>query len=185
MRLIDFGFSTQYNDACMLSLLETQCGTMLYMAPEIVNGQEYSKSIDIWSLGIIMYNLISGGKHPLYQKGETSKDFKTKLKNKQKFYFDDRFSSLAKDLFKKMTAYSPIYRYNVDQALKHPWITRSHETKIPLRYFEILNHWDCQDKLRMVNFIFKFSRQLKHSFQYQFSKNKRKKAKNLLLKIRW
>lgn len=55
------------------------------MAPEIANSQEYSKSIDIWSLGIIMYNLISGGKHPLHERGENSSDFKQKIKDKQKF----------------------------------------------------------------------------------------------------
>lgn len=110
------------------------------MAPEVVMGQEYSKSIDVWSLGIILYNLLSGGKHPLYQKGESTEVFSKKLKDKEKFQFDDSFSSLAKDLIQKMTAYNSVYRYNVDQALKHPWITRSHETKVPLRYFEMLEY---------------------------------------------
>ena len=110
------------------------------MAPEIVMGEEYSKSIDMWSLGIILYNLLSGGKHPLHQKGETAAEFKKKLENKEKFYFDDSFSDLAKDLIKKMTTYNPIYRYKIDQALKHPWITRSHDTKVPLRYFEMIEY---------------------------------------------
>lgn len=59
IKLIDFGLTAKYNDSCPMSLLDAHCGTILYMAPEVAMKQEYSKSIDIWSLGIIMYNLIS------------------------------------------------------------------------------------------------------------------------------
>lgn len=123
---------------------------MPYMAPEMINKQGYSKSVDIWALGIIMYNLISGGKHPLHQKGETTTEYKEKLKKKQKLAFDASFSDLAKDLIKKMCSYSPVYRYNVEQALKHPWITRSQETKPPLTYLEIIKYGDCQERLKNV-----------------------------------
>lgn len=150
IKLIDFGLTAKYNDAWPLSLLDDHCGTVLYMAPEVALRQEYSKSIDVWSLGIIMYNLLSGGEHPLHQKGESFEKFETKLRNKEKFRFTDSFSNLAKDLIKKMTSYSPVYRYNVDQALKHPWITRSHETKVPLTYFELFNIMDYQEKLKKV-----------------------------------
>ena len=36
------------------------------MAPEMALKKEYSKSVDIFALGIVMYNLLTGGKHPLY-----------------------------------------------------------------------------------------------------------------------
>ena len=49
-----------------------------------------------------------------------------------------------------MTSYSPVYRYNVDQALKHPWITRSHETKVPLTCQEMFHILDYEDKLKKV-----------------------------------
>jgi serine/threonine protein kinase len=124
------------------------------MAPEIAMSQEYSKSIDMWSLGIIMYNLLSGGGHPLHRKGDTSEIFKAKLQNKENFYFDPSFSDLAKDLIKKMTDYSPFYRYSIDQALKHPWITRNNDDKIPLTYLEMIEHADCHDKLKLVKFYF-------------------------------
>lgn len=36
------------------------CGTFEYMAPEIIRGSIYDRSIDIWSLGIILYEMING-----------------------------------------------------------------------------------------------------------------------------
>jgi calcium/calmodulin-dependent protein kinase I len=120
------------------------------MAPEVVLKEEYSKSIDVWSLGIIMYNLVSGGRHPLHEKGESTELLKQKLEDRQEFKFDDSFSNLAKDLITKLTPYSPINRYNVDQALKHPWITRSHETKVPLTCVEMFKIMDSGDKLKKV-----------------------------------
>ena len=43
-------------------------GTLMYMAPEVVLNHEYTKSVDIWALGIIMHMLLTGGKHPFYSK---------------------------------------------------------------------------------------------------------------------
>jgi serine/threonine protein kinase len=36
------------------------------MAPEVAFHKEYSKSVDVWSTGIVMYMLLTGGKHPLF-----------------------------------------------------------------------------------------------------------------------
>ena len=44
-------------------MLTTNCGTPVYMAPEIWNGCEYDKKVDLWSLGVVMYYLLSGD-HP-------------------------------------------------------------------------------------------------------------------------
>ena len=58
IRIIDFGLSNilETDD----SLFETKCGSPGYVAPEIVNGKMYSKSTDIWSLGVILYVMANG-----------------------------------------------------------------------------------------------------------------------------
>ena len=57
IKITDFGFSRFYNQERGLWL---SLGSPLYMAPEMFNGLRYAEKIDIWSLGVIVYNLISG-----------------------------------------------------------------------------------------------------------------------------
>ena len=49
------------------------------MAPEVALKKEYSKSVDIWSTGIIMYMLLSGGNHPLFTSKDNAESYKIKL----------------------------------------------------------------------------------------------------------
>lgn len=53
------------------------------MAPEVVSlNHEYTKSVDIWATGIIMYEVLTGGKHPLFNTNEdTIESYKNKLKS--------------------------------------------------------------------------------------------------------
>jgi serine/threonine protein kinase len=41
------------------------------MAPELLDGNVYGKSVDIWSVGIIMYRLLMEGEHPYYDGTES------------------------------------------------------------------------------------------------------------------
>lgn len=46
------------------------------MAPEIALKKKYTKSVDIWAVGIIMHMLLTGGKHPYFIKGvDSAKSF--------------------------------------------------------------------------------------------------------------
>lgn len=53
LKLADFGISKILTD----ELMNTNCGTPVYMAPEIIQGREYGRSVDIWSIGVTMYYL--------------------------------------------------------------------------------------------------------------------------------
>ena len=44
-------------------MLTTHCGTPIYMAPQIFAGSDYDSKVDIWSIGVVMYYLLSGT-HP-------------------------------------------------------------------------------------------------------------------------
>lgn len=71
---------------------------MKYMAPEILLKQEYTKAVDIWSAGVVMYMLISG-EHPLGYKGSAEK-FIDDLKARTKIEYkkDQGFTDLGIDL---------------------------------------------------------------------------------------
>ena len=69
IKLLDFGLSS---DAFESKLKTQNCGTLTYMAPEQISSLRYSKAVDIWSVGIVLYKLLNKGKNPFYQKGDSN-----------------------------------------------------------------------------------------------------------------
>lgn len=57
-KLADFGLAKYIDHECQL--LKTQAGTPFYMAPQILLHEKYTSKCDIWSLGIIYYQLLFG-----------------------------------------------------------------------------------------------------------------------------
>lgn len=55
VKLCDFGFSNYYDQE-----RKTSCGTLEYLSPEIVERRSHDTSVDIWSLGILLYELFTG-----------------------------------------------------------------------------------------------------------------------------
>ena len=57
IKITDFGFATYYNKD---TIINTLCGSPMYMAPEIITRNGYDYKSDLWSVGIIMYEMIHG-----------------------------------------------------------------------------------------------------------------------------
>ena len=57
VKLTDFGFATTFKAGEKLDL---SLGSPLYMAPELVEEKEYDNRVDVWSVGVIAYILLSG-----------------------------------------------------------------------------------------------------------------------------
>ena len=57
IKLSDFGFAKYYNAT---DLTKTMCGSPIYMAPEIMLCKKYNYKTDIWSVGIVLYELLFG-----------------------------------------------------------------------------------------------------------------------------
>ena len=134
IKIIDFGLSAQNFD----KLLNTNyCGTYIYMAPELIEKKLYFISVDIWSIGILMYILLNKGKHPFYIKGDNKKEIAEKImKGNIKFY--EKISPMARHLISKLLEPNPSWRYTASQAIKHPWITRNINDIPPLTTNELL-----------------------------------------------
>ncbi|UXI22332.1 homeotic protein antennapedia-like [Sarcoptes scabiei] len=58
LRLCDFGFAKQMR--AKNGLLMTPCYTANFVAPEVLRRQGYDKACDIWSLGVLLYTMLSG-----------------------------------------------------------------------------------------------------------------------------
>jgi serine/threonine protein kinase len=54
--LIDFGLACEFKPEGMTRVI----GTMLYMAPEVLNKSPYNESSDMWALGILLYIMLTG-----------------------------------------------------------------------------------------------------------------------------
>lgn len=91
-------------------MAQTQCGTPGYVAPEIIMEEPYGKECDYWSIGVVLYILLSGSP-PFFE--DESCDLFEKIKNAQ-FTFDDEIwqnvSEEAKDLIKGILKRDPSKR---------------------------------------------------------------------------
>ena len=58
LKLADFGFARSLENT---SLASTLCGSPLYMAPEILRYEKYDAKADLWSLGMVLFECVTGG----------------------------------------------------------------------------------------------------------------------------
>ena len=140
--ICDFGIACEISN---YTFTKSKCGTLLYMAPEIILNRPYDHLVDLWSCGIILYILESGGKHPLFIP-DTDKDvFIHDIKAKTEWNFPNFFPFVARNLFMKLCKHEAFFRYQTNKALKHPWITRNPRNDIPLTLVEV---YEKEDKIR-------------------------------------
>ena len=71
--LCDFGMACRFSNY-ELSMQE-KCGTLIFMAPEVISKANYDHLVDSYSVGIIVYLLASGGVHPIYKHGMSSSEY--------------------------------------------------------------------------------------------------------------
>jgi calcium/calmodulin-dependent protein kinase I len=86
LKVADFGLAI-----CEEEKINEKCGTLLYMAPEILKKKPYDNSIDIWATGVILYILSSGGKHPLHHKNLDNNEYIEKISCVDSWTFTDHF----------------------------------------------------------------------------------------------
>jgi len=58
LKIADFGFSKKLKNKSQSN--KTICGTPLYMAPQVVQKHQYSYKADIWSIGVILFEMLNG-----------------------------------------------------------------------------------------------------------------------------
>ena len=163
LKLLDFGLSS---DSFESQLRLHNCGTLIYMAPEQISGVIYSKAVDVWSVGIILYMLLNKGKNNFYVKGEESKVIIDKINNKE-IEFDLNecpISPIGRHLIYKLLDKNPSYRYSARLALIHPWITKNKMDKIPMTLYDKLLVDEKSMKLKMLFLVSNFIRYYKNNF---------------------
>jgi serine/threonine protein kinase len=117
VKLIDFGISNQIET--ILRRMVIQAGTSVYTSPEIVNEEKYTSSTDIWSLGCIIYELISLTPPFTYNLNEYSKSIaKKEIPNFESL----KCSKQLNDLIQQMFCYVPNSRISISDIENSPFL---------------------------------------------------------------
>ncbi|KAJ5130336.1 Calcium/calmodulin-dependent/calcium-dependent protein kinase [Penicillium bovifimosum] len=123
IKLADFGLSKVIWDSQTM----TPCGTVGYTAPEIVKDERYSKSVDMWAMGCVLYTLLCGFP-PFYD--ESIQVLTEKVARGQYTFLSpwwDDISKSAQDLISHLLTVDPEKRYTIQEFLAHPWIKGTDE----------------------------------------------------------
>lgn len=122
--VLDFGFAKHTDET-----LETPIGTLQYLAPEVLQPGSYDRSVDIWSLGCILYFMLFG-RTPFLA---TSDEDIVALAAEVEFQFpeDVAVSDGAKDLISRLLRKNPAERLTASEILHHKWIANG-PTQSPL-----------------------------------------------------
>ncbi|TXC04233.1 hypothetical protein FocTR4_00000469 [Fusarium oxysporum f. sp. cubense] len=118
IKIADFGLSKIVWDNQTM----TPCGTVGYTAPEIVKDERYSKSVDMWALGCVLYTLLCGFP-PFYD--ESIEVLTEKVAKGQYTFLSpwwDEISKSAQDLISHLLTVDPEKRFTITEFLAHPWI---------------------------------------------------------------
>ena len=103
----------------------TYCGTLDYLAPEMINQQGHNTSLDLWNLGVLLFELLTGAAP--FQASNQAAMFEKILK--VRIAFPKNFPPLAKDLILKLLKANPDERIPLVEVMSHPWM----ETHQPIR----------------------------------------------------
>jgi calcium/calmodulin-dependent protein kinase I len=113
--LIDFGLAT----FCDYSEEKQMCGTIGYVAPEVLLGKGYGRAVDVFSLGVLMFFMMTG-ELPFEDKSDGQIiEFTIHNSLPLKSSLFGHLSKELPDLLKKMTEKDPKERYTVEECLEH------------------------------------------------------------------
>ena len=182
LKLLDFGLSLENFES--KNYLEN-CGTLVYMAPELlINNIKYTKGVDVWSVGIILYMLLMKGKNPFYNRGDSKETVIKNIRNNNVIFNNDineenNISNMGKDLINKLLKKNPLYRYTIRSALEHPWITLKKFDKIPLTIYDKANIDENVEKIKIFLLVSIFLNYVKKNKLFLNEENSNEKNYNI------
>lgn len=131
IKLIDFGFSNVFDVA---GFCNTYCGSPFYAAPEVIEGRKYvGPEADVWSLGVILYILVTGDL-PFVE--ESLKKLCVKIKNLE-YKIPETVSSEARDLIEKLLTIDQYQRISLDELKRHLWLSE----KFPSEHYAPISNY--------------------------------------------
>ena len=118
VKLSDFGWS---NFCKPDEKRKTYCGTPEYLSPEMAKKLPHDYRVDIWSLGVLLFECLAG--YPPFS-GQNEGELLRNIKQ-LKIHWPIDFPPLAKNLVLKILKVNPEERPSLDEILKHSWFTHN------------------------------------------------------------
>ncbi|XP_068117542.1 serine/threonine-protein kinase D3-like [Hyperolius riggenbachi] len=130
VKLCDFGFARIIGEK---SFRRSVVGTPAYLAPEVLRNSGYNRSLDMWSVGVIIYVSLSGT-FPFNE----DEDITDQIRNAAFMFPKNPWNEISNDaiaLISRLLQVQIWRRFSVDKALSHPWM-QDFQTWLDLRELE-------------------------------------------------
>lgn len=137
VKLADFGFARYFNkhtqqDNGNDDMVNTICGSPIYMAPEMLINGKYNMKADLWSFGVIMYETLFG--FCPYNYPKNINQLCERIKN-QKINYPIKYSNECIDLIKSLLTIDPENRMTWDNFFSHEWfVNKTHDRYVNNEY---------------------------------------------------
>ncbi|KAK8546361.1 hypothetical protein V6N13_067586 [Hibiscus sabdariffa] len=121
LKIADFGFARSLQPR---GLAETLCGSPLYMAPEIMQLQKYDAKADLWSVGAILFQLVTG-KTPFT--GNNQIQLLQNIMKSTELLFpmgNNYLTADCKDLCLRLLRRNPVERLTFEEFFNHPFLSQ-------------------------------------------------------------
>ncbi|KAK0530671.1 spindle assembly checkpoint kinase [Tilletia horrida] len=118
LKIADFGWSVHAPSNTRTTL----CGTLDYLPPEMVEGKDHGHWVDLWALGVLIFEFLEGG--PPFEEYGMPHTATYKRIMRREFQMPRHFSPEVANLIDQLLQLEPRNRLPLKMVLKHPWIMR-------------------------------------------------------------
>ncbi len=133
LKLIDFGMATLFRRGPIRRTLQTCCGTLLYMAPQVLARKYEGDQADLWSAAIVLF-VMAAGCHPWEEASEKCPHYRRFIKSISSrrpqggpWKLISSKQRLLHSLLYRMLSHSPNDRPLSAEVLSHPWTRRPND----------------------------------------------------------
>jgi len=119
LKLCDFGWCVGMS----LGNRTSFCGTYEYMAPEMISEIPYNFCVDIWALGVLLFELLHG--YSPFRSNSSAEDYYLEVfrnVSKHNFKIEREISENCADLLKKLLDKNHTDRIKIKDVFQHPWV---------------------------------------------------------------
>ena len=184
IKLCDFGWCVNVAKGERI----TFCGTYEYMAPEMINDEFYDMGIDLWSLGVLLYEMIHG--YSPFRAHYFVKDAKSamteifiNIKNNN-YTINKDISDECIDLIDKLLTTDTKKRIKIGELFLHPWVVNKEKEYFPsfkrIKEININNHNNNYDNNYKNNYDNNYNSNYNKNYNNTFSNRIREKDINCM-----